>query len=106
MICPVTHDEDCPCSALTGCLGLFVVGALCLWVLLVVWSKQKTVRPLTPEAPVVEKTEKPYAQFPKLSEHCETCKQCASPMNDAGEEQGLCEEGFRLLQEDMRRNVQ
>jgi hypothetical protein len=51
--------------------------------------------------PPVEKTEKAYPQFPKLSKHCDTCKQCANPLNENGEEQGLCDEGFRLLQEDV-----
>jgi len=44
----------------------------------------------------------PYSQYPKLSAHCRTCKQCASPMSESGEEQSLCDEGFRLLQDDLR----
>jgi hypothetical protein len=49
----------------------------------------------------VEKTENPYPQFPKLNAHCNTCKQCANPISETGEEQGLCEDGFKLLQEDV-----
>lgn len=46
-------------------------------------------------------TKQPYAEYPLLNKHCETCKQCASPMNEQGEEQGLCEEGFALFQKDI-----
>jgi hypothetical protein len=49
-----------------------------------------------PSQPVV------YPQYPKLSAHCRECKQCASPMDADGNEQSLCEEGFRLLQDDLR----
>jgi hypothetical protein len=43
----------------------------------------------------------PYADYPLLNRHCETCKQCASPISDQGEEQGLCEEGFVFFQQDL-----
>lgn len=61
-------------------------------------------KPATPgEKPaVITPDEGRYAQFPRLCRHCTKCKQCASPISETGEEQGLCEDGVRLLQEDMR----
>lgn len=98
-ICTVPPDEDCPVAALTGCLGLFVVGALCLWVLLSILPPQNPIN-----SPPVEKVENPYPQFPLFSVHWELCPKCRAPLiNEKGEESdGFCEEGFRLLQEDVR----
>jgi hypothetical protein len=40
---------------------------------------------------------------PTFDAHCRTCKQCGGGLLDEkGNEQGLCEEGFRLWQEDLR----
>lgn len=98
-ICTVPYDDDCPVAALTGCFGLFVVGALCLWALLAILPDQPPSRP-----PTAEKTENPYAQYPLFSVHWELCPQCRAPlMNENGEENGLCEMGFKLLKEDMKR---
>lgn len=97
-ICTVPHDDDCPVAALTGCLGLFVVGALCLWFLLSILPDQPPTQTST-----AEKTENPYPHYPMFSLHWEKCPQCRAPLlNEKGEETGLCEMGFRLLQEDMR----
>lgn len=98
------YDGDCPVAALTGCFGLFVAGALFLWALLAILPPQN---PAHPQA--AEKVENPYPQFPLFSVHWELCPQCRSPIiNDKGEELGLCEMGFKLLQEDLRarKNVQ
>ncbi len=44
-----------------------------------------------------------YVEYPKLSAHCRGCPQCSKPlMNDDGTENSICEEGFRLMQEDMK----
>jgi hypothetical protein len=51
---------------------------------------------------MTEPAEKPYPQFPRLSAHCLTCHQCATPMEEDGTENSICEEGFRLMQEDMK----
>lgn len=41
---------------------------------------------------------------PGFDGHCRACKQCGGGLLDEnGEEQGLCEEGFRLWQDDLRR---
>jgi nitrous oxide reductase accessory protein NosL len=43
------------------------------------------------------------AATPTFDAHCLTCKQCGGGLLDEnGEEQGLCEEGFRLWQADLR----
>lgn len=98
-ICPVPPAEDCPVAALTGCLGVFVVGALFLWALLAILPAQPPSRTSTAEKPV-----NPYSQYPMFSLHWEKCPQCSAPLiNAQGEESGgLCEMGFRLLQEDMK----
>lgn len=44
------------------------------------------------------------AATPTFDVHCRACKQCGGGLLDEnGQEQGLCEEGFRLWQQDMRR---
>lgn len=103
-ICPVPPFDDDDKA----------LGGGCLLVLLVVFIAaayfQTRPHPRSPaplkQPVVVVPAEKPYAEFPLLSRHCETCKQCASPISETGEEQGLCEEGFRLFQEDLRNNAQ
>lgn len=104
-ICPVSDDD--PIGPIVGGLVFLVicavvtVGAVSLYNRVRYGEWHPTV--YVPEKPaVVQPAEKPYAQFPLLSKHCETCKQCANPISETGEEQGLCEEGFRLLQEDVR----
>ena len=83
-------------------LGLiYFFGAVITLGLLASWIYTDYPPPKPAVVRPVEKTETPYQQFPKLSKHCGTCKQCASPISETGEEQGLCEEGFRLLQEDV-----
>lgn len=45
--------------------------------------------------------EKPKNLF---KEHCVCCKQCGGGLlNARGEEQSLCDEGFRMFQEDVRK---
>jgi hypothetical protein len=52
--------------------------------------------PPTPTKPVAIPT-------PGFDSHCKTCKQCGGGLLDEnGQEQGLCEEGFRLWQQDLR----
>jgi hypothetical protein len=46
-------------------------------------------------------SEKPYAEYPLLSKHCETCPICANPISEQGEEQGMCEKGFECFQKDL-----
>jgi nitrous oxide reductase accessory protein NosL len=43
------------------------------------------------------------AATPTFDDHCQTCKQCGGGLLDEnGQEQGLCEEGYRLWQDDAR----
>lgn len=44
------------------------------------------------------------AATPTFDAHCRACKQCGGGLLDEnGQEQSLCDEGFRLWQEDLRR---
>ena len=46
------------------------------------------------------------AQTPQFDAHCRSCKQCGGGLLDEnGVEQGLCEEGFRLWRDDLRKAV-
>lgn len=103
-IYPIPSGEDCPVTALlTGCFGLFVVGALCVWALLAILPEKPPLR-----TTAAEKEENPYPHYPMFSLHWDKCPQCRAPLiNAKGEESdGLCEMGFRLLQEDMRHSKQ
>ena len=52
--------------------------------------------PPTPTKPIEIPT-------PGFNAQCQTCKQCGGGLLDEnGQEQGLCEEGFRLWQQDLR----
>ncbi len=54
----------------------------------------------------VSPVKKPAAT-PSFDDHCRECKQCSGgPFDENGEEQSLCEEGFRLMQEDLRKSAQ
>ena len=54
-------------------------------------------------APVPTANPQPAAT-PTFDAHCRACKQCGGGLLDEnGQEQGLCEEGFRLWQDDLRR---
>ena len=82
-------------SCIAGWIVLPAILGGCLQQTEILKARPSVVQP-------AENAEKPYAQFPKLSAHCDTCKQCAGPlMSETGEEQSLCEAGFRLLQEDL-----
>lgn len=42
-------------------------------------------------------------QYPLWRAHCRSCTQCASePVGPTGDDQSLCDIGFRLLQQDIR----
>lgn len=112
-ICPVPPEEDCPVRALAGGLFVLVLGALVLASLLGLhnlirygqWQRPGYYAPEKMQ-PVEIPVENPYKHFAKFSKHWDTCAQCNAPLiNSKGEQSaGFCEEGFRLLQEDVRNN--
>lgn len=42
--------------------------------------------------------------FPLFTAHCKTCQQCGNPQATPDGPESLCEEGFKLWQQDMRNN--
>jgi len=55
------------------------------------------------QSPVPSPPVQQPAATPTFDAHCLTCKQCGGGLLDEnGEEQGLCDEGFRLWQADLR----
>ena len=65
------------------------------------FSGCSSVAPLPPVSP--PSSDVRYPEYPQLSAHCRTCPQCSKPlMDEDGNENSICEEGFRLMQDDMR----
>lgn len=105
-ICPMSYDGMRPCDvcAASGCLGVMLAFAAALFFGFWLFSP-----PAPPEQPMTAPAEKPALEggMPLFDAHWWSCPQCRAPLiNDKGEESGgMCEEGFRLFQEDMRRKV-
>jgi hypothetical protein len=55
------------------------------------------------QSPVPSPPVRQPAATPTFDAHCRSCKQCGGGLLDEnGQEQSLCEEGYRLWKEDMR----
>jgi hypothetical protein len=55
------------------------------------------------QSPAPSQPALPPTSTPTFDAHCRTCKQCGGGLlNENGEEQSLCEEGFRLWQADLK----
>jgi hypothetical protein len=111
MTCPVPPEEDCPVRWLAGDQFVFILIPLSFIAVLLVGNWLFS-GPDVEKPPLVQPAEKPAAhpfgdELPLYGQHWWSCPQCRAPLiNDKGEESGgMCEEGFRLFQEDMRRKV-
>lgn len=94
-ICPVPDDD--PITPIAGCLGVVLIIVLVvnfgLWTCLQIWPPQNMQT-----VPAAE-----CSNTPLYNEHKAKCPQCSAPLMDhnGNPTGGFCEEGFRLMQEDV-----